>query len=130
MNEIIINLLKVTFATEEAKEIFMDEVESEDQVFSFDCVGIDSPLDSVSFKPVGEDFLFLFITEDEDVKGELLVLSEAYPDVSFNYLIIAPGSMESIISLDIEAGEQLSSQTIIGDAARLIGEMAKGGFAG
>lgn len=130
MNDIIINLLKVTFGTEEVKENFMEEVEGEDDVFSFDCIGIDTPLDSVSFKPLDEGFLFLFITEEEDVKGELLVLSDEFPDVSFNYLIIAPGSMECITSIDIEAGELLSTQSIIGEAARLIGEMAKGGFAG
>lgn len=130
MNEILINLLEVTFATEEVKELFMDEIESEDSVFSFECIGVDTSLISVSFKPVGDGFMFLFITEQEDVKGELLVLSESYPDVSFDYLIIAPGTKEAIISMKIEAGELLSSQTIIGEAAKLIGEMAKGGFAG
>ena len=129
MNDIIINLLGVKFSSEEEKDEFMETVETEDSIFGFDCVGIDADLDTVSFKPVEDGFLFLFLTE-EDVKGELLVLSENFPGVNFNYLIIAPGEQEVIISLIIEAGELLSTQTIIGEAAKLIGEMAKGGFAG
>lgn len=130
MSDLIINLLGVNFSSEEEKEEFMSVVETDDEVFGFDCVGIDMPLESVSFKPVDDGFLFLFLTEEDDVKGELLVLSESFPGVRMDYLIIAPGGKESIFSLHIEAGEVMSSQTIIGEAAKLIGEMAKGGFAG
>lgn len=126
----MINLLGVTFSSEEEKDDFMSSVETEDEVFGFDCVGIDIALEAVSFKPVDEGFMFLFLTEDEDVKGELLVLSEAFPGVTINYLIISPGDKEAVISMIIEAGELLSTQTILGEAAKLIGEMAKGGFAG
>ncbi len=130
MSDIVLNLLEVAFPSEEEKDEFMSAVESEDEVFSFDCVAIDVILESVSFKPVKEGFMFLFLTDDFDVKGELMVLSESFPGVMFDYLIIAPGDKESVISLQIEAGEVLSTQTIIGAAATLIGEMAKGGFAG
>lgn len=130
MNEIIINLLEVNFANDEIKDLFMSEVECEDAVFSFECVDIDTPLDAVSFKPLDDGFMFLFITEDFDVKGEILVLSDVYPEVSFDYITISPGEKQAIISMKIEAGELLSTQTIIGEGARLIGEMAKGGFAG
>ena len=126
----MINLLGVSFSSEEEKDDFMTSVETDDEVFGFDCVGIDIILDSVSFKPVEEGFMFLFLTDEEDVKGELLVLSESFPGVTMNYLMIAPGDKEAVISMLIEAGEVLSSQTIIGEAAKLIGEMAKGGFAG
>jgi len=126
----MINLLGVNFSSEEEKDEFMSSVESEDSVFSFDCVGIDMPLESVSFKPLDDGFMFLFLTDDEDIKGELLVLSESFPGVQFNYLIIAPGDSEVIHSIIIEGGELLNTQTIIGSAATLIGEMAKGGFAG
>ena len=129
MSDVKINLLGVSFSTEEEKDDFMTAVESENEVFSFECIGVDVPLESVSFKPVDNGFIFLFITDEEDVKGELLVLSENYPGVTMDYLIIAPGDSESIFSLQIEGGEVLSSQTIIGEAAKLIGEMAKGGFA-
>lgn len=130
MSDIKINLLGVTFSSDIEKDEFMTSVESEDEIFGFECVGIDYALDSVSFKPVDEGFMFLFLTEEEDVKGELLVLSDNFPGVTMNYLIISPGTNESIISMIIEAGEVLSTQTIIGEAAKLIGEMAKGGFAG
>ncbi len=126
----MINLLGVTFSSEEEKDDFMTSVETDDEVFGFDCVGIDCVIDSVSFKPVDEGFMFLFLTIDEDVKGELIVLSASYPGVTMNYLIIAPGAKEIVISMLIEAGEVLSTQTIMGEAAKLIGEMAKGGFAG
>lgn len=129
MSEIVINLLEVSFSSEDIKDEFMDSVENEDAIFSFDCVGIDAELQSVSFKPLNEGFMFLFLSID-DVKGELLVLSESFPGVTFNYLVVAPGKKESINSILIEAGEVLSSQTIIGGAALLVGEMAKGGFAG
>lgn len=130
MSDIKINLLGVTFSSDIEKDEFMTSVETEDEIFGFECVGIDYALDSVSFKPVDEGFMFLFLTEEEDVKGELLVLSDNFPGVTMNYLIISPGTNESIISMIIEAGEVLSTQTIIGEAAKLIGEMAKGGFAG
>lgn len=130
LSDVMINLLEVSFATDESKEEFMDTVENDDSVFSFDCIGVSIDLDSVSFKPLGDGFMFLFLTDNEDVKGELQVLSEEFPEVSFNYLIISPGDRESIISMQIEAGHVLSTQTIIGRAATLIGEMAKGGFAG
>lgn len=126
----MINLLGVNFSSEEEKEDFMTAVETEDEVFGFDCVGLDILLDSVSFKPVDDGFMFLFLTESEDIKGELLVLSDSFPGVTMNYLIIAPGQKEAVISMLIEAGEVLNTQTIIGEAAKLIGEMAKGGFAG
>lgn len=130
MSDVMINLLEVSFTTEDIKEEFMSSVESEDAVFSFDCIGIDVNLESVSFKPLNDGFMFLFLTDDEDVKGELLVLSESFPGVNFNYLTVAPGKKETIHSMIIEAGELLSTQTIIGGAALLVGEMAKGGFAG
>ncbi|MGL1891769.1 MAG: hypothetical protein OCD02_09080 [Spirochaetaceae bacterium] len=130
MSNIMINLLEVSFLSEEEKDEFMTAVENEDDVFSFDCIGIEVPLESVSFKPVEEGFMFLFLTEEEDVKGEIQVLSETFPGVSFNYLVIAPGAKETIISMQLEGGEVLTTQTIIGAAAMLIGEMAKGGFAG
>jgi len=130
LSDVIINLLEVSFSSEAEKEEFMSSVENDEDVFSFDCIGVDLILDSVSFKPVDDDFLFLFLTDDEDVKGELQVLSESFPGVRMNYLIIAPGNREAIISIIIEAGEILSTQTIVGSAAKLIGEMAKGGFAG
>lgn len=130
MSDLIINLLGVNFSSEEEKDDFMTAVETEDAVFGFECVGIDAGLETVSFKPVDDGFMFLFLTEDEDVKGELVVLSESFPGVSMNYLIIAPGEKEVIISMHIEAGEVMTTQTIIGEAAKLIGEMAKGGFAG
>ena len=130
MSNTIINLLGVDFSSEEEKNEFMAAVESEDSVFSFDCVGIDMPLESVSFKPLDDGFMFLFLTDDEDIKGELLVLSENFPGARFNYVIIAPGESEVIHSIVIEGGELLNTQTIIGSAAKLIGEMAKGGFAG
>lgn len=125
----MINLLEVSFTSDDEKDDFMESVESEDSIFSFDCVGIDAELDSVSFKPLNDGFMFLFLTDD-DVKGELLVLSESFPGVAFNYLVVAPGKKETIISIHIEGGAVLSTQTIIGGAALLIGEMAKGGFAG
>lgn len=130
MANVIINLLEAEFPNEDVKEVFMGSVESDDSVFSFEFLDIDTPLDAVSFKPVGDGFMFLFITEDEDVKGELLVLSEEFPSVRLNYVTISPGGSESVNSMQIEGGELLSIQTIIGHGARLIGEMAKGGFAG
>lgn len=130
LSDIMINLLGVSFSTEEEKDEFMTSVEGEEVVFCFDCVGLDVILESVSFKPTNNGFMFLFLTEGDDVKGELMVLSEKFPGVVMDYLIIAPGNKESIFSMHIEAGEVLSSQTIIGAAAELIGEMAKGGFAG
>ena len=130
MSDIIINLIEAVFPNDEIKDEFMDAIESEDSVFSFQCVGIDDKLESVSFKPTDDGFLFLFLTDEEDVKGELMVLSENFSSITFNYLLVSPGSKESIISMIIEAGEVLSTQTIIGSAAKLIGEMARGGFAG
>ncbi len=130
MNDIKINLLEVSFLSENEKESFMEAVEGEDDVFCFDCIGLDVELLSVSFKPVNDNFMFLFLTEEEDVKGELQVLSENFPGVHFEYLIVSPGKSETIISIQLEAGEVLSTQAIIGAAATLIGEMAKGGFAG
>ncbi len=129
MSDIIINLLQTSFTSDDEREEFMKSVEGEDEVFSFDCIGVDVKLDSVSFKPLKTGFVFLFLTEDYDVKGELMVLSELYPGVCFDYLAVAPGKEESVNSILIEAGEVLNSQTIIGPAAILIGEMVKGGFA-
>ncbi|QEN03216.1 hypothetical protein EW093_00355 [Thiospirochaeta perfilievii] len=130
MSDILINLLGVKFSSEEEADEFMSAVETENDIFGFDCIGVEAELESVSFKPVDDGFVFLFLTEEEDVKGELLVLSETFPGVTFSYLVVAPGDKEVVISMIIEAGELLSTQTIMGDAAKLIGEMAKGGFAG
>lgn len=130
MGDIMINLLGVSFISDEERDDFMESVETDDEVFGFECIGLDLPLESVSFKPVDNGFMFLFLTDEDDVKGELLALSEQFPGVRMEYLIVAPGSKEGVFSLTIEAGEVLSSQTIIGSAAKLIGEMAKGGFAG
>lgn len=126
----MINLVEVSFSSEEEKDEFMSSVDNGEDVFSFDCLGIDISLESVSFKPVEENFMFLFLTENEDVKGELQVLSENFPGVRIDYLVIAPGDKETLISMQIEAGEILSTQAIMGAAAKLVGEMAKGGFAG
>lgn len=130
MSDMMINLLRVTFLSDNERDDFMASVETEDEVFGFECIGLDLLLESVSFKPVDDGFMFLFLTDEDDVKGELLALSEEFPGVNMEYLVVAPGSKESIFSLTIEGGAVLSSQTIIGPAAKLIGEMAKGGFAG
>lgn len=130
MSDTRINIAEISFDSEEIMDSFMELVETDEAVFGFECIGEDISLEAVTFKPSDRGIIFLFLTEGEDVKGEFMKLSYSFPGISINYLMIAPGESEVIISCIIEAGEVMGEQAMTGPAAYLIGEMTSGGFSG